>query len=309
MTDAVEIPLWGWIGFGVLIVVLLGIDHFVHRGQRGASRKVALVWSVIWIGAGLGFNLVVWGFLGTDAASEYLAVYLIEKALSTDNMFIFLIVFTSLHIPKDQQHSVLFWGIAGAVGFRALLIFLGATALERWEWVTYIFGVVILYAAYRALRQRPGQEKESAVVKSLSRRLPVTQTIQGGKFVAREKGGFAATPLLLALVAIEITDLMMAIDSVAVAFSMTRNPFVIYTSNIFAILGLRAVYLLLAHTIGELSYLHYGLAVVLAFAGFKLLADPIVHIPPLFSVAFTVLVIGISVWTSLNTKSPARAQA
>jgi tellurite resistance protein TerC len=306
MKDAVEIPSWEWIAFGVLVLVLLAIDHFAHRGERGASRKVALVWSVIWIAAGLGFNLLVWGFFGTEAAGEYLATYLIEKALSTDNMFIFLIVFESLRIPKKEQHRVLFWGIAGAVGFRALLIFLGATALERWEWITYIFGAIILYAAYRAFRQRPGQEKESAVVKSLSQRLPVTEKTQGGKFIARDEGGFAATPLLLALFAIEITDLMMAIDSVAVAFSMTRNPFVIYTSNIFAILGLRALYLLLAHMIGELPYLHYGLAVVLAFAGIKLLADPIIHIVPLFSVAFTVAVIGISVWISLNTKPPVR---
>ncbi|HZA55745.1 MAG TPA: TerC/Alx family metal homeostasis membrane protein, partial [Candidatus Udaeobacter sp.] len=258
MRNTVEIPPWGWIAFGVLVVVLLVIDHFAHRGERGASRKVALVWSVIWIAAGLGFNLLVWGFLGTEAAGEYLATYLIEKALSTDNMFIFLIVFESLKIPKKEQHMVLFWGIAGAVGFRALLIFVGATALERWEWVTYIFGAVILYAAYRAFRQRPGQEKESALVKSLSQRLPVTEKTRGGKFITREEGGFAATPLLLALVGIEMTDLMMAIDSVAVAFSMTRNPFVIYTSNIFAILGLRALYLLLAHTISELPYLHYG---------------------------------------------------
>ena len=142
----------------------------------------------------------------------------------------------------------------------------------------------------------------SAVVKSLSGRLSVTEKTHGGKFIAREEGGFAATPLLLALIAIETTDLMMAIDSVAVAFSMTRNPFIIYTSNVFAILGLRALYLLLAHTISELPYLHYGLAVVLAFAGIKLLADPIVHIPALVSVAFSVVIITISVWISLKKK-------
>src|SRR5918996_4375131 len=207
-----EIPRWGWVGFAALVVVLLIVDHIAHRGERSASRKVALVWSVIWIAAGLGFNLLVWAFLGTEAASEYLATYLIEKALSTDNMFLFLIVFESLKVPKSEQHRVLFWGIAGAVGFRAVLIFLGATALEQWEWLTYIFGVVILYAAYRAFRQRPGREKESAVVKSLSQRLPVTQETRGGKFIARKEGGFAVTPLFFGFVAIQITDLMMAID-------------------------------------------------------------------------------------------------
>jgi tellurite resistance protein TerC len=282
--------------------VLLVIDHIAHRGERGGSRKVALVWSAIWIAAGLGFNLLVYAFLGTQVASEYLAIYLIEKALSTDNMFLFLIVFESLKIPKREQHTVLFWGIAGAVAFRAVLIFLGVEALARWEWLTYLFGLVILYAAYRAFRQQPGKEKQSPLVKTLSGRLPVSDQTHGGKFIAREGGKLVATPLLLALIAVEMTDLMMAIDSVAVAFSMSRTPFVIYTSNVFAILGLRALYLLLAHTISELPYLHYGLAVVLAFAGIKLLADPIIHIHPLFSVAFTVVVIGISVWMSLKKK-------
>ena len=298
----VDIPPWGWFAFGALVVVLLAVDHFAHRGEKGASRKIALIWSVIWIAAGLGFNLFVWLFFGTEAGHEYLATYLIEKALSTDNMFIFLIVFESLKVPKREQHSVLFWGIVGAVGFRAALIFVGATALERWEWVTYVFGAIILYAAYRAFRQRPGQKKESKLVKSLSDWLPVSEKTHGGKFIIREAEGFAATPLLLALVAIELTDVMMAIDSVAVAFSMTRAPFIIYTSNVFAILGLRALYLLLAHSISELPHLHYGLAVVLAFAGIKLLADPIVRIPPLLSVAVTVLVIGSSVWMSLKKK-------
>jgi tellurite resistance protein TerC len=299
---AAEIPAWVWIAFGVLFFVLLAIDHIAHRGERGASARVALAWTIIWIAAGLGFNVFVLLFLGTQAAAEYLATYLIEKSLSTDNVFLFLIIFDSLNIPKVHQHKALFWGILGAVVFRGLMIFLGAHALGRWEWVTYIFGVIILYAAYRAFRKKPGKTEKSKLVQWLSEKLPITDDTHGGRFITRENGKRAATPLLLALVAIELTDIMMAIDSVAVAFSMSRNPFVIYTSNVFAILGLRALYLLLANTIAELPYLHYGLALVLAFAGVKLLADPLVEVPPLVSVAFTVIVIGASVWVSLQKR-------
>jgi tellurite resistance protein TerC len=301
MKSHFEIPAWGWIAFGAVVVVLLAIDHIAHRGERAKSRKVALVWSIIWIAAGLGFNVFVWFALGAQAASEYLATYVIEKALSTDNMFLFLIVFKSLSIPLEHQHKALFWGIVGAVMFRGLLIFLGAAALQRWEWVTYIFGVIILYAAYRAFRQEPAREKKSKLVEKFSQRLPITEKTDGGKFFTREEGRLAATPLFFALVAIELADIMMAVDSVAVAFSMSRNDFVIYTSNVFAILGLRALYLLLANTIGQMRYLRYGLAVVLAFAGFKLLADPIVHIAPLVSVAFTIIVIGSTVALSLKS--------
>lgn len=295
-----EIPPWGWISFGILVVILLAIDHIAHRGERAGSRRVALLWSIIWIAAGLGFNVLVWFMLGTQAASEYLATYVIEKALSTDNMFLFLIIFKSLNVPLKDQHKALFWGIIGAVAFRALLIFIGSTALARWEWVTYVFGVIILWAAYNAFRQDPLKEEKSKLVERLAKRLPITENTQGGKFLARENGQLVASPLFLALVAVELTDVVMAIDSVAVAFSMSRNEFVIYTSNVFAVLGLRALYLLIANTIGKMRYLHYGLAIVLAFAGFKLLADSFVHVSPLFSVAFTVVVIGGSVWLSLK---------
>ncbi|HXV84598.1 MAG TPA: TerC/Alx family metal homeostasis membrane protein [Candidatus Binatia bacterium] len=304
-----EIPPWGWISFGLVVVILLAIDHLAHRGDRAASRKVALVWSIIWIAAGLGFNVFVWFALGTQAASQYLATYVIEKALSTDNMFLFLIVFKSLNISLKHQHTALFWGIAGAVVFRGVLIFLGAAALERWEWVTYIFGAIILYAAYRAFRQDPTKEEDNKLIKTLSKRLPVTERPKGGRFFAREDGQLTATPLFLALVGIELADIMMAVDSVAVAFSMSRSDFVIYTSNVFAILGLRALYLLLANTIGRMRYLHYGLAIVLAFAGFKLMAEPVIDIPPLVSVAFTIIVIGSTVWLSLRSGGDKREKA
>jgi len=301
-----EIPPWGWITFAVPVVILLVIDHFAHRGERARSRKLALAWSVIWIAAGLGFNGFVWLVLGTQAASEYLATYVIEKALSTDNMFLFFIVFKSLNIPLRHQHKALFWGIVGAVAFRGLFIFFGAAALQRWEWVTYIFGIIVLYAAYRAFRQDPTQAEKNKLVEKLAQSLPITEKNHGGEFFARENGRRAATPLLLALVAIELADIMMAIDSVAVAFSMSRNDFVIYTSNVFAILGLRALYLLLANTVSQMRYLHHGLAVVLGLAGLKLLAEPFIHIPPLVSVAVSVVIIGSTLLLSPKSGSDLR---
>ena len=295
-----EIPAWGWLAFAVLVIVLLAVDHIAHRGDRAGSQRIAVIWSIIWVGAGLAFNLFVWIVFGAQPAKEYLATYVIEKALSTDNMFLFYVIFQSLNIPKQEQHKALFWGIVGAVVFRGIFIFLGTEALRKWEWITYVFGAIILYAAYRAFRQDPESEKENKLVGWLARRLPITEENRGGQFVAREDGRMKATPLLLALLAIEFSDIMFAVDSVAVAFSMTRNAFVLYTSNVFAILGLRALYLLLAHIITKLHYLHYGLAAVLAFAGIKLLADPIIHIPHLVSVAIVGVVIAVSVWLSLR---------
>lgn len=295
-----EVPAWGWLAFAVLVILLLAVDHVAHRGKRAGSQKIALIWSIVWIGTGLAFNLFVWIVFGSQPAKEYLATYVIEKALSTDNMFLFYVIFQSLNIPTQEQHKALFWGIVGAVVFRGIFIFLGTEALRKWEWITYVFGAIILYAAYRAFRQDPESEKENKLVGWLAQRLPVTEKKHGGRFVAREDRKLTATPLFLALLAIEFSDIMFAVDSVAVAFSMTRNVFVLYTSNVFAILGLRALYLLLVHIVAKLRYLHYGLAVVLAFAGIKLLADPIVHIPHLVSVAFVAVVIATSVWLSLK---------
>jgi tellurite resistance protein TerC len=302
-------PVWAWMVFAGLVIILLAIDHLAHRGKRGGSHRIALVWGGIWIAAGLGFDGFIWFVFGARPAAEYLATYIVEKALSTDNMFLFLIIFRSLNIPLRDQHKALFWGIAGAVVFRGMLIFLGAAALERWAWIDYVFGAIILYAAYRAFRQDPAEQNEAKAAKLLARRLPITERHRGGKFFVRESGRLVATPLFLALAAIELTDVMMAIDSVAVAFSMTRSDFVIYTSNIFAVLGLRALYLLLANTIGEMRYLHYGLSIVLAFAGIKLLVDPFVDIPPLVSIAFTVVVIGATVWLSLRRGGAAPAKS
>ena len=300
-------PLWCWIVFGATALALLVLDLLLHRGS--GSRKRAIIWSVIWVSAGLAFGGFVWMNFGSPAAQDYLAAYLIEESLSLDNLFVFLIIFQSLKIPANRQHEVLFWGILGAVIFRALFIFAGVRAIERWEWVSFIFGAVLLYAAFRAFRDDPAKRHENKLVAWLEQHLPVTQEPQGRKFIARQNGRRVATPLLIALIGIELSDIMFAIDSVPAVFSVSRTRFIIYSSNIFAILELRALYLVLAQTIARFKYLHYGLAGVLSFTGIKLIIERWVHIPSLLSIAVIGLIIGAAVWASLHAQSAQRTQS
>ncbi len=301
-----QVPVWGWMAFTILVFVLLGIDLFSHRGSHGESRRTAYLWSGIWIAAGLLFAVFVWLFMGARAGHEYLAAYFIEKSLSLDNLFVFLIIFRNLQIPTEYQHNVLYWGIFGALIFRAIFIFLGVAAIERFDWITYVFAAILLFAAWRAFREDPSEEKENQAVHWLSRHLPVTNKIHGHKFFVRENGKRLATPLIIALIGLELTDILFAVDSVPAALAVSHNRFVVYSSNVFAILGLRALYSALAHTLGQLRYLHYGLAGVLAFAAVKMIIDPWIHLHPLLAVGITAALIGAAVWASLRArKAPA----
>lgn len=299
MDAAAAIPSWAWAVFGVAVVVGLTLDLFAHRGDRAESQKNAAIWTAIWIAAGLGFLGFVALLLGREAAEEYLAAYLLEKSLSLDNLFLFLIIFRGLNIPERYHHRVLYWGILGAIGFRALFIFLGVAAFRNFEWVTYVFGGVLLFAAWRSWHEDPAARKENRFVRWVSKHLPVSERDHGGRFFARENGRLVATSLFVALAAIELSDVLFAIDSVAAALSVTRREFILYTANIFAILGLRSLYLLLETTILRFRYLHYGLAGVLAFAALKMLAQDLVHVPPLVSVGVIVAIIGASAGASL----------
>lgn len=304
--ETTNIPLWGWVVFGALTLIMLLIDLYAHRGEHGKTRKAAGIWTAIWIGLGLGFCGFVWVVFGANEGQEYLATYLIEKSLSLDNLFVFLIIFQSLNIPREHQHEVLFWGIFGALVFRAIFIFAGAAAIEQYSWVPYVFGALLLIAAWRTWMEDPTEESENRVVEWLSRHLPLSHHAHDGKFIAYENGRRVFTSLAVALVAIELTDIMFAIDSVAAALSMTTHRFVLYSANVFAILGLRALYLFLSHMIEDLKYLHYGLALVLGFAGVKLIADHWIeeHIPEttaiFVSIGFIIVTIGASVWASLR---------
>jgi tellurite resistance protein TerC len=299
-----EHPTWIWVVFGVLVAILLAIDLFTHRGEHGQSRKAAIVWSIVWVGVGLAFGLFVWVAIGGTAAGEYYAAYLIEKSLSVDNLFVFLLIFQTLAIPHHQQHRVLVWGIFGALVFRAIFIFLGVRALEQIDWMVYVFAAILLFAAFRIVREDPRAKTENKTVKWLARHLPITHEIHEHRFISKVDGRTVATPLLVAVIALETTDIMFAVDSIPAALSVTRDELLVYSSNAFAILGLRALYLVMADLVARLEYLHYGLAAVLAFAAVKLLTADLWHVPPWLSIGIIVLLLGAAVVASLLHKRP-----
>lgn len=301
MGARLDVPRWGWAAFVALVLALLAVDLAAHRGARVESRRAAGAWSLFWIGLGLAFCVFVWIVFGVTAAEEYLGAYLIEKALSLDNMFVFLVIFRTLGIDAEAQRRGLLWGIVGALAFRGIFVGLGAAALERWASVRYLFSAILLVAAIHVWREDPARRAEgSRLVEWLRRRLPVAGASPDKRFFVVEDGRRRATPLFLAVIAIELTDVVFAIDSVPAAFSISRDPFIVYSSNVFAILGLRALYLVLVTTIGTLRYLHHGLAGVLAFAAVKMgVPEEWLHIPPLISVGVIVVLIGASVAASL----------
>jgi len=295
-----EVSTSTWTIFAGVLFGLLAVDLWAHRGERHDSKRSAALWSVVWIAVGLAFaGFVGWRF-GAKPAVDYLGAYLIEKSLSVDNLFVFLIIFQMLGIPKDNQRTVLSWGIFGALVLRGLFIFLGASAIERYHWVVYVFGAILLAAAWRTFIEDPSRQESNRAVEWLSRHLPVTHRLHGDGFLAREGGRLVATPLLIALLGLELTDVIFAVDSVPAAFAISREPFIVYSSNAFAILGLRSLYLVLAHTLPQMTYLHYGLAAVLAFAAVKLMIAEWVKIPAWLSIGFILLALGVSILASLR---------
>jgi tellurite resistance protein TerC len=295
---SLDVPVWAWALLALVLVISLSFDLFAHRGDRIDSKKRALTWSLGWIAVALLFNLFVAIHFGLAAGEEFLAAYLLEKSLSVDNLFVFLLVFGALGIPAAEQRRVLTWGIAGAVISRGVLIFVGAAAIQQWHSLLYVFGAILIVAALKLLRE-PKPAAENKLVGWLERHIRWTRKLDGHKFVTRIGGRLTATPLLLALIAIELTDVVFAIDSVPAAFAVTEEPFLIYSSNLLAILGLRALYVVLAGALAELKYLRVGLAAVLAFAGGKLLLSSWIALPPVLSVAVIAVLIGVPVALSL----------
>ncbi len=296
MSDLV-VPAWAWGLLAGVMLLLIAIDLFAHRGDQIDSRRRALVWSVVWIAAAVVFGVFVAVMFGAETAEQYFAAYLLEKSLSVDNLFLFLVVFTALGIPASEQRRVLTWGIIGALVTRGVFIALGAAVLHRWHEVTYVFGAILVITAWKMLRH--DDNAEARLLPWLERHLPWTRERDGHHFIVRRAGRWVATPLLLALLAIELTDVMFAIDSIPAAFAVSEEPFVIYSSNVFAVLGLRALYVVLVGAIADLRYLRYGLSAVLAFAGMKMLAASWIVITPIVSVAVIAAMIGASVVTSV----------
>jgi tellurite resistance protein TerC len=299
------VPAWAWALLAGVMLLLIAIDLFAHRGDHVDSRRRALVWSVVWIVAAVVFGGWVAVYFGAEAAEQYFAAYLLEKSLSVDNLFLFLVIFGALGIPSSEQRRVLTWGIIGALVTRGLFIALGSAVLQRWHEVTYVFGAILVVTALKMLREP--DDKPGRVVPWLERHLPWTSERDGHKFIVRRGGRWVATPLLVALLAIELTDVVFAVDSVPAAFAVSEEPFVIYSSNVFAVLGLRALYIVLVGALATLRYLRFGLSAVLAFAGAKMLAASWVKISPLASVTVIALVIaGAVVASVVATRREAR---
>ncbi|MEL7157033.1 MAG: TerC family protein [Actinomycetota bacterium] len=264
-----------WVALGVVIVVLLGIDLFRHRHAHAPSTREALLESSAWVAVGLGFSLIVLYAYGAGAFGEYLSGYLTEKALSVDNVFVWAILFSSMAIPVKYQHRVLFWGIFGALALRGIFIFIGAALLEQFKVLLIGFGAFLIYTGLRMIRHREDEgERESTAGLGLLRRImPVSEELDGQKFFTRIDGRRAATPLLAALVVVEATDVVFAVDSVPAILALSQEEFLIFSSNAFAILGLRAMYFLLADARQRFHYLNHALGAILVFVGLKMVAS------------------------------------
>lgn len=290
-----------WFVFAAIVLGCLAIDLFAHRGGHGLTRKSAIIWSCVWVVLALAFAVVVGVLYGAGPAGDFVSAYLMEKSLSIDNLFVFMVVFARLGIPPAEQHRVLFWGIVGALISRAVFIASGAALLERWHHIVYVLGAFLIVTGIKVARETPSTkpEPESRVMGFLRRRLPMTARLHGHKFIAIEGGRRVATPLLLALLTIEVTDIMFAIDSVPAVFAISTEPFIVYTSNVFAILGMRALYLVLADLLRDLIYLHYGLAAILILAGAKMLSVDFVHVPPYVSLSAILVILAAAIIPSV----------
>lgn len=293
------VPAWAWGLLAGVMLLLISIDLFAHRGDRVDSRRRALVWSVVWIGVAVVFGVFVGARFGAAAAEQFFAAYLLEKSLSVDNLFLFVVVFGALSIPTSEQRRVLTWGIIGALVTRAGFIAAGTALLARWHEVTYLFGAILIVTALKMLRSGDDDGEPSKLLGWLERHLPWTRERSGHRFLVKRGGRWLGTPLLVALLAIELADIVFALDSIPAAFAVSEEPFIVYSSNVFAVLGLRSLYVVLVDALTQLRYLKYGLSAVLAFAGAKMLAVSWVKIPPVVSVLVIALIIGIAAVASV----------
>jgi tellurite resistance protein TerC len=300
--------IWAWGGFTLFILLLLGVDlGLFNRRSRVISSRQAITWSIIWISLALIFAAGVFHQLGHVKGVEFLTGYLIELSLSVDNLFVFLLIFSYFRVPSEYQHRVLFWGVLGALVMRAVMILMGAALINRFHWIIYIFGAFLIFTGIRMLREEETEihPEQNPVVRFVTRYVPITKHYEGEKFFTRVRGRLNGTLLFLVLVMVETTDLVFAVDSIPAIFAVTRDPFIVYTSNVFAILGLRTFYFLLAKVVERFHYLRIGLSIVLIFIGFKMLAEDIIeerygyYISPILPLSIVVAVLAISIIASL----------
>lgn len=299
--------MWLWVGFNVFILAMLALDLGVfHRKTHVVSLKESLTWTGVWVVLALLFNAGVWHYAGSQKALEFFTGYVIEKSLSVDNVFVFALLFSYFAVPPLYQHKVLFWGILGALIMRAIMIALGAALITKFAWIIYVFGGFLILTGIKMIVKRDEEihPERNPVVRWFKKLMPVTPEYRGDKFFVRENGIRMATPLFVVLLLVEFTDLIFAVDSIPAIFAVTKDPFIVYTSNVFAILGLRSLYFALAGVMDKFHYLKIGLGVVLTFVGVKMiLAHTAWKIDTLVSLGVIVLILATSVvWSLLKPK-------
>ena len=305
-----DVPTWAWVAFATVVLVMLAIDLLAHRGAHVIGFKEAAWWSAVWVGLSIVFAIVVGVTLGANAGVEFTTAWLLEKSLSVDNLFVFALIFGYFKVPREYQHRVLFYGVIGALIFRGIFLALGVAVVSRFTAVLFVFAAILLYSAYKLMKGEddsydPGS---SFAVRMLRKIVPVSDEYHGTKFFFKEAGKRVATPLLAVVVAIEAADLVFAVDSVPAVLAVSDDPFIVYSSNAFAILGLRALYFLLAGLLERFHYLSKGLAIILGFIGFKLILQAshkvidssIPEIPSLVSLGVIVTVLTASIVLSLR---------
>jgi tellurite resistance protein TerC len=304
-----EYPIWLWVGFTLFVLVILSIDLGVfHRKAHAVSIREAGSWYVVWVSLAVIFNIGIFIWLGAEKGTEFLSGYVIELSLSIDNVFVWLIILSYFAVPAQYQHRVLFLGIVGAVVLRGLFIATGITLLNQFDWVIYVFGAFLVFTGVKlALRKDEEVHPERNPFLRLVRRiLPVTSDYHGQRFFIRQGGKWMVTPLFMVLLVVEATDVVFAVDSVPAILAITRDPFIVWTSNVFAILGLRALFFLVAGVLRYFRYLNIGLALVLCFVGFKMLVNDFYHVPTIISLG---AVVGILAATALASFVATRREA
>lgn len=309
MTDSI----WLWVGFNVFVLLMLALDLGVfHRKSHTVTFRESMTWTAVWVALAFVFNAGIWHFFGNQKALEFLTGYLIEKSLSVDNVFIFALLFSYFAVPPKYQHKVLFWGILGALVMRAAMIGVGAALITRFTWIIYIFGAFLILTGIKMVFKKEEEihPERNPVVRLFKRFMPVTSDYRGDSFFVRENGILMATPLFVTLLLVEVSDLIFAVDSIPAIFAVTTDPFIVYTSNVFAILGLRSLYFVLAGVMNKFHYLKIGLGIVLTFIGVKMmLAHTAYKIDTLVSLGVVIAVLVISVVVSLLRPRPATPES
>jgi tellurite resistance protein TerC len=290
-----------WILFNLFVLTMLALDLWVlRRPARAVEFREALGWSMLWIALAAGFAVLVYFWHGRVAGLEFVTGYVIELSLSVDNLFVFLLIFRYFRVPAEYQHQVLFWGIVGALVMRGVFILAGVGLIRQFHWIIYIFGAFLVYGGARLMRQGSVElhPEKNPVLRLFRRWVPVTEDYEGGRFFVRRPGLYA-TPLLAVLLVVETTDVLFAVDSIPAVLAITLNAFIVYTSNVFAVLGLRSMYFALAGMMEMFEYLHYGLSVILIFVGVKMLASHYYQIPTSITLAMVAVILLISVLASV----------